>query len=84
VDMLGDACLNLLDTDKNGTVGFSEVKRMMRIFKVPEDAAYTFFECADVNKTGKLERKDMHDMFIRFWMSDGHDASIDGLYAYKF
>jgi len=84
VNMLGDAYFNVLDTDGDGLVNLPELKRMMNIFRVPEEAAYTFFECADTNKNGTLEREEMHQMFIRFWMSDEYDPSIDGIYAYKY
>lgn len=84
VDMLGDAYYDILDTDGDGFVSLPELKRMMNIFRVPEEAAYTFFACADVNKDGILDRQEMHDMFIKFWMSDEYYPELDGIFAYKY
>jgi len=84
VNMLGDAYYNVLDQDHDSLVDLPELKRMMNIFRVPEEAAYTFFECADTNKNGQLERSEMHSMFTRFWMSDEYDPSLDGIFAYKY
>lgn len=84
VNMLGDAYYDILDQDHDGLVSLPELKRMMNIFRVPEEAAYTFFECADTNKNGQLERDEMHSMFTRFWMSDKYDPSLDGIFAYKY
>jgi len=84
VNMLGDAYYDVLDTDKDGLVSLPELKRMFNIFRVPEEAAYTFFEHADTNKNGTLERAEMHRLFIRFWMTDVEDAAIDGIFAYKY
>ena len=84
VNMLGDAYYDILDTDNDGLVSLPELKRMMNIFRVPEEAAYTFFECADTNKNGTLERGEMHSLFTRFWMSDEYDPSLDGIFAYKY
>jgi len=84
VDMLGDAYFDILDTNRDGKVTLPELKTMMNIFHVPDVAAYTFFVCADTDKSGILDRQEMHDMFVRFWMSDEYDPSIDGIYAYKY
>ena len=84
VNMLGDAYYDVLDTDGDGLVSLPELKRMMNIFRVPEEAAYTFFECADTDKSGTLERAEMHSLFTRFWMSDEYDPSLDGIFAYKY
>ena len=32
---------------------------MMKAFDVPQEAAYTFFEKADTDKSGKLERSEL-------------------------
>lgn len=84
VEMLGDAYYDILDTDGDGKVSLPELKRMMNIFRVPEEAAYTFFQCADINKDGMLDRQEMHEMFIKFWMSDEYIPEMDGIFAYKY
>lgn len=84
VAMLGDAYYDVLDTDGDGLVSLPELKRMMNIFRVPEEAAYTFFEKADKNKNGQLDREEMHELFVKFWMSEEYDPDLDGIFAYKY
>jgi len=79
-----DAYFSVLDTDGDGIISLPELKRMMNIFQVPEEAAYAFFEIADTNKCGTLEREELYKLFVRFWYECEYDSSIDGLYAYKY
>jgi len=83
VALLGNAYYDVLDTDKNNIVSMQELKRMMNIFRVPEEAAYTFHEHADKNKDGLLQRQEMHDLFTKFWL-EKYDEDYDGIYAYKY
>ena len=57
----------------------------MKAFDVPQEAAYTFFEKADVDGTGsgKLERPELVELFRKFWMMP-YDSQWDGIYAYKY
>ena len=41
---------------------------MMKAFDAPQEAAYTFFEKADMDKSGKLERNEVIRLFKKFWM----------------
>jgi len=83
VALLGNAYFDVLDKDGDGTVGLEELKTMMRAFQVPQEAAYTFFEAADVDKSGKLEREEMHNLFHKFWL-EKYDSKYDAIYAYKY
>jgi len=83
VALLGNAYFDVLDKDGDGTVGLEELKTMMRAFQVPQEAAYTFFEAADVDKSGKLEREEMHNLFHKFWL-EKYDPKYDAIYAYKY
>ena len=60
-----------------------ELRQMMNVFHVPEDAAFAFFKHADVDNNGVLHRDEMHDMFIKFWMSK-YNAKYDGIYGYQY
>merc|ERR1711931_346696 len=83
VALLGNAYYDVLDEDGDNLVSLPELKRMMNVFRVPEEAAYTFFEKADVDKNGKLEREEMHALFHKFWL-EKYDPALDGIYAYKY
>jgi len=83
VALLGNAYYDVLDEDGDNLVSLPELKRMMNVFRVPEEAAYTFFQKADVDKNGKLEREEMHALFHKFWL-EKYDPSLDGIYAYKY
>ena len=47
VALLGNAYYDVLDEDGDQKVSLPELKRMMNVFRVPEEAAYTFFLHAD-------------------------------------
>jgi len=83
VAILGNAYFDVLDKDGDGTVGLDELKVMMRAFQVPQEAAYTFFDAADVDKSGRLEREEMHNLFHKFWL-EKYDPQYDAIYAYKY
>jgi len=83
VAVLGNAYFDVLDKDGDGTVGLEELKTMMRAFQVPQEAAYTFFDAADVDKSGRLERQEMHELFHKFWL-EKYDPQYDAIYAYKY
>jgi len=83
VALLSDAYLDVLDEDGDGTVSLKELQTMMRAFQVPQEAAYTFFEAADTDKSGKLEREEMHTLFHKFWL-EPYDPKYDAIYAYKY
>jgi len=83
VAILSDAYLDVLDVDGDGTVSLNELKTMMRAFQVPQEAAYTFFDAADVDRNGKLERVEMYEIFNKFWL-DKYDPKYDAIYAYKY
>jgi len=83
VALLGNAYYDVLDEDKDNIVSMQELKRMMNVFRVPEEAAYTFHEHADKNKDGQLQREEMHEVFTKFWLSP-YDPTYDGIYAYKY
>lgn len=83
VALLGNAYYDVLDEDGDNLVSLPELKRMMNVFRVPEEAAYTFFLKADTDKNGKLEREEMHALFHKFWL-EPYDPEFDGIYAYKY
>lgn len=80
---ISNAYLDVLDEDGDGTVSLEELKTMMIAFDIPEEAAYTFFEKADEDDSGFLERDEMINLFNRFWF-DEYDPDLDGIYAYKY
>lgn len=48
-------CFRNLDSDSNGKVEVDEIRRLLRIFHMPESAADQFFEHLDTEKTGSLD-----------------------------
>ena len=83
IAMLSDAYYDVLDDDDDGTVSVDELKTMMKAFDVPQEAAYTFFNKADTDNSGKLERDELVHLFRKFWM-EPYDPQWDGVYAYKY
>ena len=68
IGLLSDAYYDVLDDDGDGTVDVDQLKTMMKAFDAPQEAAYTFFEKVDMNKSGKLERNEVIHLFKKFWM----------------
>ena len=83
IGMLSDAYYDVLDDDGDGCVSIDELKTMMKAFDVPQEAAYTFFEKADTDKSGTLERPELIHLFRRFWM-EPYDPQWDGVYGKKY
>jgi len=83
VALLGNSYFDVLDKEGNGTVGLEELKTMMRAFQVPQEAAYTFFEAADMDKNGKMEREELYNLNHKFWLEE-YDPKFDAMYAYKY
>jgi len=83
MEQLANAYFDVLDENDDGFVSMIELKKMMNVFKVPEEAAYPFFEKADVDGSGALERHEMHNLFYRFWFGE-YDSDLDGIFAYKY
>jgi len=83
VAVLGNAYFDVLDKDGDGTVGLEELTTIMRAFQVPQEAAYTFFDAADVYNTGRLERQEMYNLNHKFWL-EKYDPQYDGIYAYRY
>ena len=83
IALFSNAYYDVLDDDGDGTVDLDELKTMMKAFDVPQEAAYTFFEKADTDKSGKLERPELVHLFRKFWMSP-YDSEWDGIFANKY
>ena len=83
IALLSNSYYDVLDDDGDGTIDVDELKTMMKAFDVPQEAAYTFFEKADTDKSGKLERDELVHHFRKFWM-EPYDPQWDGVYAYKY
>ena len=83
IALLSNSYYDVLDDNRDGTVGIEELKTMMKAFDVPQEAAYTFFAIADTDGSGKLERNELVEVFRKFWMSS-YDPTWDGIYAYKY
>ena len=65
IALLSNAYYDVLDDDGDGTVSVDELKTMMKAFDVPQEGAYTFFEKADTDKSGALERPELVHLFIQ-------------------
>lgn len=83
VKLLGNSYFDVLDQDGSGEVTLPELKQMMKVFQIPIEAAYTFFEMADTDKSGALDRDEMADVFTKFWLEE-YNPAYDGIYAYKY
>jgi len=71
---------DVLDKSGDGTVGLEELKILMRAFQVPQEAAYTFFDAANVDTSDRLERDEMHDILHNFWV-DPVDSKQESVYV---
>jgi len=69
---ISNAYFDVMDKNGDGALGLLELKTIMKAFKVPEETACAFFDAADVDKSDRLERDEMHDLFHRFWL-EPHD-----------
>jgi len=78
IAQLANVYFDVLDTNGDGTVGLKELKTLMRAFQLPQEAACTFFDAADIDRRDRLERYEMHDLFHKFWLEpyDPKDKSI--------
>jgi len=83
MEMLADAYFDVIDENDDGKISLPELKKMMNVFRVPEEAAYPFFEKADIDLDGSLVRQEMHNLFYRFWFGK-YDSDLDGIFAYKY
>jgi len=83
IAVLGNAYFDVLDKEGDGTVGLEELKTIMRAFQVPQEAAYTFFDAADVDKSGSLERQEMYNLNHKFWL-EKYDPQYDAIFAYRY
>ena len=83
VALLGNAYFDVLDSTGTSDVTMNELKNMMKVFQVPEEAAYSFFEHADTDKSGTLERAEMHAIFSKFWF-EKYNPVYDTIYARKY
>jgi len=81
---MAESYFDVIDEDDDGTVDMQELKDMMNIFRVPEEAAYPFFEFADTDRNGVLEVDEMHELFYRFWFTDYMNEELDGVFGYKY
>jgi len=83
VAVLGNAYFDVIDKEGDGAVGLEELKTIMRAFQVPLEAAYTFFDAADVDKSGRLEREEMYKLNHKFWLEE-YDPQYDAIFAYRY
>ena len=68
--LLSNSYYDVLDVNNDGVISPQELKTMMKAFDVPQEAAYTFFETADTNHSGDLDRVQLGTVFKKFWLSD--------------
>jgi len=82
VDLLGDACFDLVDEEYDGTVGIEELKLIMKSLQIPQEASYIFFTVGNVDKSERLEREEIYDSFHNLWL-EPYDPKYDYLYGNK-
>jgi len=68
VALLTNVYFDVLNRNGDDTVGLDDLKILMRAFLVPEEAAHTFFDAAGVDRSNRLERDEIHDIFHKFWL----------------
>merc|ERR1719474_2462374 len=68
VALLTNVYFDVLNRNGDDTVGLDDLKILMRAFQVPEEAANTFFDAAGVDRSDRLERDEIHDIFHKFWL----------------
>ncbi|CAJ1407024.1 unnamed protein product [Effrenium voratum] len=68
-------CFRMLDLDHNGRVEIGEIKELLRIFHLPEEAADQFFCYLDPEKTGSLDFQVVADVIGQF-IKPGYRNSV--------
>ena len=66
IALLSNSYYDVLDDD--GTVHVGELTTLMKAFDMPKEALFTFFEKADSERSEKLERGELVNLFRKFWM----------------
>jgi len=76
---LTNVYFDVLDKNGDGTLSLDELKVLISAFQIPQEAAYTVFDAADVDKCGRLERDEMHDLFHKFWL-ESYNPKYESFY----
>lgn len=80
IALLTNVYIDVLDKSGDGTVGLDDLKILLRAFQLPPDAACGFFEAADVDKSARLERNELHDLFHKFLL-EPHKSEQGSIYV---
>lgn len=74
-EKLGNAMFDVVDTNDDGTVTLDEVKTAMKVFNVMDEAkAEGWFNKADKNENGRVERKELIKIDFDFWFGPKDDC----------
>jgi len=65
---LTNVYFDVVNKNGDGTLSLDELKILIKAFQIPVEAAHTFFDAAEVDKSGRLERDEMHDLFHKLWL----------------
>lgn len=84
MEVLASSYFEVLDENDDRMITLPELKKMMNVFRVPEEAAYSFMEMADADNSGYLEPHEMHELFYKFWFSEHQNDDLDHIFAYKY
>ncbi|XP_031565692.1 aequorin-1-like [Actinia tenebrosa] len=65
-----NAFFDVIDVNNDGTVSLDEVKTMMKACNYDEDAAEAWFNAADTNRDGRIDRNELNKVEFEYWFSN--------------
>ena len=66
-EQLNNAFFDVMDINNDGTVTLDELKIMMKACNMDPSGAESWFNAADCNKDGKVERQELNRCGFDFW-----------------
>lgn len=66
-EQLNNAFFDVMDINKDGTVSLDELKIMMKACNMDPSGAESWFNAADYNKNGRIEREELNKCEFDFW-----------------
>ena len=84
LDILEDAWYDTVDTNHDGFITLDEYRIVMKACNFSPDEVEAGFRAMDVNKNGKVERKELVDHELNYWFGLSNDQANKGMFGSKF
>lgn len=76
-EQLNNAFIDVMDINNDGTVTLDELKIMMKACDMDPSGADSWFNAADYNKNGKVERQELNGCEFDFWFRPESEENSD-------